>query len=108
MIYPKGETDQTSLGGWHRHLKFDHFYIVNFHSAFDGMAERGPSENLLCKNDQTLSVNANPLDLFDQSLLLDMIILDTHQLRSGVNIFFFYKVSFEKHPTVHLEPLMCT
>ena len=66
------------------------------------MAERGPSENLQCKNDQTLSVNANPLDLFDQSLLLDMIILGTHQLRGGVNIFFFYKVSFEKHPTVHM------
>ena len=65
------------------------------------MAERGPSENLLCKNDQTLSVNANPLDLFDQSLLLDMIILGTHQLRGGVNIFFFYKVSFEKHPNEH-------
>ena len=63
------------------------------------MAERGPSENLQCKNDQTLSVNANPLDLFDQSLLLDMIILGTHQLRGGVNIFFFYKVSFEKHPS---------
>ena len=64
------------------------------------MAERGPSENLLCKNDQSLSVDANPLDLFDQSLLLDMIILGTHQLRGGVNIFFFYKVSFEKHPSV--------
>ena len=40
-------------------------------------------------------------DLFDQSLLLDMIILGTHQLCGGVNIFFFYKVSFEKHPSVH-------
>mgnify|MGYP007022690662 CR=1 FL=1 len=56
------------------------------------------------KNDQTLSVNANPLDLFDQSLLLDMIILGTHQLRGGVNIFFFYKVSFEKHPSGGISP----
>ena len=47
---------------------------------------------------QTLGAFSNPLDLFDQSLLLDMIILGTHQLRGGVNIFFFYKVSFEKHP----------
>ena len=23
--YPEGEADQTSLGGWHWHLKFDHF-----------------------------------------------------------------------------------
>ena len=50
---------------------------------------------------QTLSVNADPLDLFDQSLLLDMIFLSTPQLRGGVNIFFFYKVSFEKHPSAH-------
>ena len=47
---------------------------------------------------QTLSVNANPLDLFDQPLLLDMIFLGTPQLRGGVNIFIFFKVSFEKHP----------
>ena len=79
------------------------------------MAERGPSENLQCKNGQTLSVDANPLDLFGQSLLLDMIILGTHQLCCGVNILlavqnssiglivpcFFYKVSFEKHPSIH-------
>ena len=50
---------------------------------------------------QTLSVNADPLDLFDQPLLLDMIFLGTPQLRGGVNIFFFYKVSFEKHPSAH-------
>ena len=52
---------------------------------------------------QTLSVNANPLDLFDQPLLLDMIFLGTPQLRGGVNIFIFFKVSFEKHPTVHKQ-----
>ena len=50
---------------------------------------------------QTLSVNADPLDLFDQPLLLDMIFLGTPQLRGGVNISFFYKVSFEKHPNGH-------
>ena len=100
--YPEGETDQTSLGGWHWHLKFDRFYIVDFHSALSQPCHERPSDNLQCKNDQTLSVDANPLDLFDQSLLLDMIILGTHQLCGGVNIFFFYKVSFEKHPTEHL------
>ena len=26
--YPEGEADQTSLGGWHWHLKFDHFLPV--------------------------------------------------------------------------------
>ena len=52
---------------------------------------------------QTLSVNADPLDLFDQPLLLDMIFLGTPQLRGGVNIFFFYKVSFEKHPNVYIS-----
>ena len=35
---------------------------------------------------QTLSVNANPLGLFDQPLLLDMIFLGTPQLCGGVNI----------------------
>ena len=50
---------------------------------------------------QTLSVNADPQDLSDQPLLLDMIFLGTPQLRGGVNIFFFYKVSFEKHPSEH-------
>ena len=29
-----------------------------------------------------------------------MIFLGTPQLRGGVNIFFFYKVSFEKHPNI--------
>ena len=57
--------------------------------------------NVKLKNDQTLIVDANPQDLFDQSLLLDMLVLGTHQLCGGVNIFFFYKVSFEKHPSVH-------
>ena len=31
-----------------------------------------------------------------------MIFLGTPQLRGGVNIFFFYKVSLEKHPSVHI------
>ena len=54
----------------------------------------------------TLSVNADPLDLSDQPLLLDMIFLGTPQLRGGVNIFFFYKVSFEKHPTQHVLAIL--
>ena len=43
-----------------------------------------------------------PQDLSDQPLLLDMIFLGTPQLRGGVNIFFLYKVSFEKHPSAHI------
>ena len=31
--YIEGEADRTSLGGPTKHLKFHHFYIVNFHSA---------------------------------------------------------------------------
>ena len=51
---------------------------------------------------QTLSVERDLLDLFVQPLLLDMIFLGTHQLRGGVYVYFFYKVSFEKHSNVHL------
>ena len=43
--------------------------------------------------------------MFDQPLLLDMIFLGTSQLRGGVNIFFLYKVSFEKHPSEQGEHL---
>ena len=50
---------------------------------------------------QTLSVKRDHLDLFFWALLLDMTFLGTHQLRGGVYIYFFYKVSFEKHPNVH-------
>ena len=53
-----------------------------------------------------ISANANPLDLFDQPLLLDMIFLGTPQLCGGVYILFVFKVSFEKHPNHHLaDPL---
>ena len=45
----------------------------------------------LAKNGQTLSANANPLDLFDQPLLLDMILLGTPQLCGGVYILFFFQ-----------------
>ena len=65
----------------------------------------GPSENLHCKNDQTLSVNGDPLDLFDQPLLLDMIFLGTPQLCGGVYILFFCKVSFQKHPNAHTNQM---
>ena len=41
--------------------------------------------------------------MFDQPLLLDMIFLGTPQLCGGVDILFFFKVSFEKHPSVHLH-----
>ena len=41
---------------------------------------------------QTLSVNADPQDLSDQPLLLDMIFLGTPQLRGGVNLFFLQSV----------------
>ena len=57
----------------------------------------------LAKNGQTLSANANPLDLFDQPLLLDMIFLGTPQLCGGAYIYFFFKVSLEKLPNVHVH-----
>ena len=43
--------------------------------------------------------------MFDQPLLLDMIFLGTPQLRGGVNILFFFKVSFEKHPNVQFHTM---
>ena len=49
------------------------------------------------KNCQTLSVNSNPLDLFVESLLLDMFSLGIPLLRGGVKVLIFHKVSFEKH-----------
>ena len=49
---------------------------------------------------QTLSAFSNPLDLFDQSLLLDMLFLGAPQLRTGLGFLFFFKVSFMKHPSV--------
>ena len=57
-----------------------------------------PQSGFFC---QTLSVKRDHLDLFFWALLLDMTFLGTHQLRGGVYIYFFYKVSFEKHPNVH-------
>ena len=46
---------------------------------------------------QTLSVNGDPLDLFVDSLLLDMFSLGIPLLRGGVGFLIFHKVSFEKH-----------
>ena len=47
--------------------------------------------------------------MFDQPLLLDMNFLGTPQLCGGVYILFFFKVSFEKHPSVHaVECALCT
>ena len=54
------------------------------------MAERGQSENLQCKKDQTFSVDANPLNLFDQSTGYD------------------HQVSFEKHPSVGFKIAVVT
>ena len=49
---------------------------------------------------QTLSVNGDPLDLFVDSLPLDMFSLGIPLLRGGVGFLIFHKVSFEKHSTV--------
>ena len=51
---------------------------------------------------QTSSVFSDPLDLLDHPLLLDIFFLGAPQLRAGVGFLFFYKVSFEKHPSGHL------
>ena len=40
------------------------FQVIALFSCTQAM--KGPSENLQCKNDQSLSVDANPLDLFDE------------------------------------------
>ena len=50
---------------------------------------------------QTSSVFSDPLDLIDHTLLLDIFFLGAPQLRAGVGFLIFYKVSFEKHPSVH-------
>ena len=52
---------------------------------------------------QTSSVFSDPLDLLDHPLLLDIFSLGAPQLRTGLGFLFFFKVSFEKHPSVHLS-----
>ena len=48
---------------------------------------------------QTSSVFSDPLDLLDHPLLLDIFSLGAPQLRTGLGFLFFFKVSFEKHPS---------
>ena len=55
---------------------------------------------------QTSSARGDPLDLFDQALLLDMIYIGTPQLHGGVYVYFFYKVSFLKHYNVQILETM--
>ena len=50
---------------------------------------------------QTLSALGDPLDLSDHPLLLDIFSQGPPQLRTGLGFLFSFKVSFEKHPTVH-------
>ena len=57
---------------------------------------------------QTLSHFANPLDLCDQHFLLDMNFLGTPQLRAGVDVLFFFKVSHVKHPNRQSSDPSCT
>ena len=45
---------------------------------------------------------ANPLDLLDHPLLLDIFFLGAFLLRTGLGFFFFFKVSFMKHPNVYV------
>ena len=75
----------------------------NMFEVTDRRAERWLSENLQCKNGETSSAGGDPLDLCDQPLLLYncMNFLGTPQLRGGVFVFFFYNVSFLKHPNAH-------
>ena len=44
---------------------------------------------------QTSSARGDPLDLFDQALLLDMIYIGTPQLHGGVYVFFLQSVFYE-------------
>ena len=48
---------------------------------------------------QILTAFSSPLDLFDQSPLLDMLFLGAPQLRTGLGFLFVFKVSFMKHPS---------
>ena len=50
---------------------------------------------------QTSSAFGDPLDLSDHPLLLDIFSLGPPQLRTGLGFLFFFKVSFEKHPSEH-------
>ena len=86
--YIEGEADRTSQGSPPRHLKFHNFYIVYFHQV-------------KIYNVKMVKLQVpwgTPLDLCDQPLLLYMNFLGTPQLRRGVYVLFFFKVSFLKHP----------
>ena len=48
---------------------------------------------------QTSSAFGDLLDLSDHPLLLDIFSLGPPQLRTGLGFLFFFKVSFEKHPS---------
>ena len=52
---------------------------------------------------QTSSAFGDPLDLLDHPLLLDIFSLGPPQLRTGLGFLFFFKVSFEKHPSGHVR-----
>ena len=52
---------------------------------------------------QTSSAFSDPLDLLDHPLLQDIFFLGAPQLRAGVGFLFFFKVSFEKHPSPHVD-----
>ena len=41
--------------------------------------------------------------MLDHPLLLDIFSLGAPQLGTGLGFLFFFKVSFEKHPNVHLR-----
>ena len=47
---------------------------------------------------QTSSAFSNPLDLFDQSLLLDMLFLGAPKLRTGLGFLFFSQSVFYETP----------
>ena len=64
-------------------------------SGFEGLLNALPMMSFC----QTSSVFSDPLDLLDHPLLLDIFFLGAPQLRAGVGFLFFYKVSFEKHPS---------
>ena len=50
---------------------------------------------------QTSSAFGDLLDLSDHPLLLDIFSQGPPQLRTGLGFLFFFKVSFEKHPSEH-------
>ena len=79
-------------------LRFDRFYIVDFHTALScqawGRALHQPGENLQCKNDQNGNGYRTPKTLSKSKILLDYFKLILRLMIGGFRQFIFEKVVF--------------